>query len=132
MDKFDYFTSGSKTSKKLGYGTTSRDESFSKNYITIICRPAATRPGAGKLISNDKKNLTLKNMCKGCITSNSLMNVQCMAKNIHGSIIADGYINVLGKSLPNCLSSIDGNTDYRCIEGFDRKFLQAYERYLKR
>ena len=88
-------------------------------------RPAAKTPGAGRLISNDKKNLTLKNMCKGCTTSNSLMNVQCMAKNVHGSIIADGYINVLSKSLQNCLNSIDGNTEYHCSEGFDRKFLQA-------
>ncbi|KAI0211787.1 hypothetical protein LSAT2_003345 [Lamellibrachia satsuma] len=56
------------------------------------------RPGAGKLISNDKKYLTLKNMCKGCTTSNSLMNVQCMAKNIHGSVIANGYLNVLKRT----------------------------------
>ena len=128
VDKFDYFTSCSKTGETLGYGTTSRDESFSKNYITIMWRPAVKIPGAGKLISNDKKNLTLKNMCKGCTTSNSLMNVQCMAKNVHGSIIADGYLNVLSKSLSNCLSCTDGNTDYHCSEGFDKKILLAYGR----
>ena len=87
-------------------------------------------PSAGRLISNDKKNLTLKNVCKDCATNNSLMNVQCLAKNIHGSIIADGYLNVLSKSLPHCLSYIDGNTYYYCSEGFDRIFLQAYGRYM--
>jgi len=66
----------------------------------IMCSPVRT-PGGGRLISSDRKNLTLYKVCKDCSTGNSLMNVQCMAKNKHGSTIADGYLNVLSKSLSN-------------------------------
>lgn len=80
--------------------------------ITFICDPKGepeaditwfidgkklnvNRPGAQRLISSDRKNLTLYKVCKDCDVGNSLMNVQCMGRNEHGSIIADGYLNVL-------------------------------------
>jgi len=48
--------------------------------------------------SGDRKTLTVSSVCKNnCSGPNDLMVIQCKASNIHGYVLANGYINVFGR-----------------------------------
>ena len=60
-------------------------------------RDSDDNPGPRISVTAEGTNLTVIDVCKTCDDGSSdLMVVQCTASNVHGSIYAQGYLNVLG------------------------------------
>ena len=66
---------------------------------------AVNDPGPRRTISENGLKLTIEKVCKDCEGQgdhrSDLMNVQCMARNIHNYTFADAYLNVLRKLPPH-------------------------------
>jgi hypothetical protein len=50
-------------------------------------------------VSDDRKSLTISQLCKDCKDEGGLGVIQCTATNKHGSVLGQGYVNVLDRTI---------------------------------
>jgi len=58
----------------------------------------AENPPERFAFSSDMKSLTIRDVCQDCVDQErqtDLMVIQCNASNVHGYVLASGYLNVL-------------------------------------